>query len=293
MKVKHFGNVENSFVVDLNGPKAQIITVIGDISIGVTNSEKERFKEAKLYIQPTKTINISFDLNWKWASSVPTQIEDGKLGILELTSFNEKNSDVIANFSILDPSEIEIVSGLQFDPVAANPGNTTTLWANSSDGNKLYYGASEVGGGAVSVPTFNDVYGAESGVHTITMNDGNILYDMESSLNKLQFRSSYLGVVGTISIQQSTWAGYGIHFVLSESVGGRQLIVAAENIQNTTSLTLQSVNNLNLRVTSGNVRFRDQNLSAYVPISETGVAGLVGFTATSIVGALNELRALH
>jgi hypothetical protein len=35
---------------------------------------------------------------------------------------------------------------IEFDPVAANPGDSETLWVNSSDSNKLYYGSSEVGG---------------------------------------------------------------------------------------------------------------------------------------------------
>jgi len=39
-----------------------------------------------------------------------------------------------------------------------------------------------------------------------------------------------------------------------------------------------------------NLTFNDQYLSAAIPISETGTTGLSGFTATSIVGALNELQ---
>lgn len=42
---------------------------------------------------------------------------------------------------------------------------------------------------------------------------------------------------------------------------------------------------------SGVVDFQDVNLTNAIPISQSGTTGLVGFTATSIVGALNELKA--
>lgn len=41
---------------------------------------------------------------------------------------------------------------------------------------------------------------------------------------------------------------------------------------------------------SNNLTLKDGNLTYGIPISESGVSGLVGFTATSIVGALNELN---
>lgn len=40
----------------------------------------------------------------------------------------------------------------------------------------------------------------------------------------------------------------------------------------------------------GDISFDDQYLSAAINISESGTTGLVGYTATSIVGALNEVR---
>lgn len=40
---------------------------------------------------------------------------------------------------LIDPT------GLQFDPVASNPGDAYTIWVNSADGNKLYYGAAVAG----------------------------------------------------------------------------------------------------------------------------------------------------
>ena len=46
--------------------------------------------------------------------------------------------------------------------------------------------------------------------------------------------------------------------------------------------TLSSTDTLNLK---------DVNLTSAIPLSESGVTGLVGFTATSIIGGLNEVRA--
>lgn len=68
---------------------------------------------------------------------------------------------------------------------------------------------------------------------------------------------------------------------------------AASNITVTgNTLTLSTATSGNVVISSaGNLTFKDQNLSAAIPISQSGVTGLVGFTATSLVGALNEVRA--
>jgi len=59
------------------------------------------------------------------------------------------------------------------------------------------------------------------------------------------------------------------------------------------SLTLSTATSGNVIIASaGLVTFKDQFLSSPLPLSQTGVTGLVGFTATSIVGALNEARSL-
>lgn len=58
------------------------------------------------------------------------------------------------------------------------------------------------------------------------------------------------------------------------------------------SLTLATVTSGNIVITSaGGLSLKDQYLSTAIPLSQTGTTGLVGFTATSLVGALNEVRA--
>jgi hypothetical protein len=74
---------------------------------------------------------------------------------------------------LIDPT------GLALTPVAANPGGVlgaSTLWVNSGDSNKLYFGAAEVGGGGSTSPggddtniQFNDG-GAFGGADTFTYN---------------------------------------------------------------------------------------------------------------------------
>lgn len=46
----------------------------------------------------------------------------------------------------------------------------------------------------------------------------------------------------------------------------------------------------NFDIVAGTITFDDQWLSAPIPVSESGTTGLVGYTATSIVGALNEAK---
>lgn len=87
------------------------------------------------------------------------------------------------------------------------------------------------------------------------------------------------------------------------SLGGEQ-VISVNNVSliklttlATTSKTCRAFEwldqncNFNLRTISGNLLLRDQYLSSPIPLSETGVSGLSpSFSATSIIGALNELK---
>ena len=70
---------------------------------------------------------FSSDSKLTWASGTSTLLVNGKLTVTGL----------------IDPT------GMEFTSVASNPGNvaTKTLWVNSQDSDKLYFGSSEVGGG--------------------------------------------------------------------------------------------------------------------------------------------------
>ena len=61
------------------------------------------------------------------------------------------------------------------------------------------------------------------------------------------------------------------------------------NINSHDNMNLSSESNIALTTSAGSITFDDQYLSSAIPISESGVTGLDSkFTATSIVGAINE-----
>lgn len=67
---------------------------------------------------------------------------------------------------LIDPT------GMEFTPVAANPFSTTaanTIWVNSADANKLYFGASEVGGGGGGSYTDAEAIAAVEGEATLDL----------------------------------------------------------------------------------------------------------------------------
>lgn len=92
------------------------------------------------------------------------------------------------------------------------------------------------------------------------------------------------------------------------TVSGPDGVLLSVDYEATGSVTTLDVNVTNMTLTSGclvidgagadatisstgDLSFEDENLSAPIPLSETGEAALSGFTAVSIVGALNELKA--
>ncbi len=59
------------------------------------------------------------------------------------------------------------------------------------------------------------------------------------------------------------------------------------------TLTLSTLTSGNIAISSASaLTFKDQFLSSPIALSQTGTTGLVGYTATSIIGALNEVRSL-
>lgn len=70
---------------------------------------------------------FSSDSKLTWASGTSTLLVDGKLTVTGL----------------IDPT------GMEFTPVATNPGGVAanTIWVNSGDNNRLYYGSSHISGG--------------------------------------------------------------------------------------------------------------------------------------------------
>lgn len=78
----------------------------------------------------------------RWTSTPTLEFVVNNTTIAEATSAEFTVNGKLTVTGLIDPT------GLQFDPVGANPGDANTLWVNSGDGNALYFGASAVGGGA-------------------------------------------------------------------------------------------------------------------------------------------------
>lgn len=125
-----------------------------------------------------------------------------------------------------------------------------------------------------SVPTLDQVYNSEPGVtRVITVDDGNILFNMNFSNGKsIEFKDTYSGnrfarfnprnmAFGTMALE------FGIGSTLYMSISGEEI---------------RGVTNLKLN---------DSYLTNPINLSQSGTTGLSGFTATSIIGALNELKA--
>ena len=70
-----------------------------------------------------------------------------------LTAKEAHITDKLTVDGLIDPT------GMEFTPVAANPGGVAanTLWLNSGDSNKLYHGSSEVGGGGGGSGTVTNI----------------------------------------------------------------------------------------------------------------------------------------
>jgi len=98
---------------------------------------------------------------------------------------------------------------------------------------------------------------------------------------------------GALNIQPS---GYDAAVSIGHAGSGTSVAIAggsASSFQTTSAnLTLGTLTSGTLLLASaGELTLNDQHLSAAIPISESGTTGLdAAFTATSIVGALNELK---
>lgn len=82
-------------------------------------------------------------------------------------------------------------AGLQMSTLAANPGNAATLWVNSGDANKLYFGAAAVGGGGSASGDDGSVQFATSGAfdssEDLNFNGTNLFVGSEGDVSNIGF----------------------------------------------------------------------------------------------------------
>jgi hypothetical protein len=141
--------------------------------------------------------------------------------------------DSVEKFSVMLTGLVK-GAGLQIAPLAANPGNAATLWVNSGDGNKLYFGAAVVGGGspggADTQVQFNDggSFGGASGF-TYDKTTGTFTSTLTLDGGRAVRGAATAGIGGTalygsINIDNTaTSPGYGAYVELSSS-GGTQAL---------------------------------------------------------------------
>lgn len=116
----------------------------------------------------------------------------------------------------------------------------------------------------------------------IYINSDNITDDLESSF--LLFSRGNLSPHARIE-----WSCLDDRFKINfpVEINSALYFSGSSSINTLSSLTISS-SPLNLN-SLASLNLKDSNLSSYIPLSESGVSNLIGFTAVSIVGSLNEL----
>lgn len=142
----------------------------------------------------------------------------------------------------------------------------------------------------------------EAGGDFILTNTAGI--DLLTTGDHINLRADYIGgnvnLVGgnvellartQLHIGVSSSTTYGDHAIRIGTSTNTGRTIEVGNTGGTTSLSLKSGSGALAIEGAGAVTFNDQYLTAAIPISQSGVTALVGFTtATSIVGALNEVK---
>lgn len=127
---------------------------------------------------------------------------------------------------IIDPT------GLTLTPVAANPGNTKTLWINSGDSNKLYFGASSAATppsnlGAISLYNFtNDV---------VPITAASVTLSQASHGGRFLLFTNAGGC--TVTCPGSLPLGFGMAWKQSASAGQISFVVTGGTLENASSHT--------------------------------------------------------
>jgi len=141
----------------------------------------------------------------------------------------------------------------------------------------------------MSIPSLDDAYNVGS---TITVDDTDLIAILSDTKNfKIQSDS---GSTDILSIA-ATSTGDSITINSKLDVNGGTITLDATGTSNFSvtgaNLTISTITSGNIIFSSvGTLTLKDQYLTAGIAISQSGVSGLTGFTATSIVGALNELK---
>jgi hypothetical protein len=126
--------------------------------------------------------------------------------------------------------------------------------------------------------TLDEAYNASAGASVIEVDAGDVTWELYGARS---FNVDVSNATGTVD---GFHVNNGTDYFRATYKGADTLDIESA----LANIAFNASGNFNL---VGNVlNFKDQYLSSAVPISQSGTSGLSGFTATSIVGALNELK---
>jgi hypothetical protein len=155
-------NSAQVFAVDSDGWTYQAGTLVVDIANGSGNDLFDIGYNGSTRLYGYQDGRLSFSTAFGLTSGNPQLImssywADSATAVghqINMTVNTPNASSVFAAYSHNSSEKFSVTlsglvkgAGLQMNPLAANPGNAATLWVNSGDANKLYFGASAVGGG--------------------------------------------------------------------------------------------------------------------------------------------------
>jgi len=254
---------------------AGVISPIEPTDILSLSSEIDLLDNAKIYLDTAKLISLGYD---SVEDSVLFSRDYGE-GVLLSVGFDDSgflidgvNGDGLIKLNSLG-IELENGGGLEaknngnFDIIA---GGDLTLQANQSDG-----GYRLICNSPLYMNTNKYLYLDFNG-NTYLRSDGDTVWF--NSVSEIDILAGVVWLSASTEIKLTTGSGR-VETNANIWVGG-----AGQVLLNNNNAYIQGDG-------SGSLTIKDANLSAAIPISEAGVSGLVGFTATSIIGALNELRA--
>jgi hypothetical protein len=164
---------------------------------------------------------------------------------------------------LIDPT------GMEFTPVSANPGliQANTIWVNSGDSDKLYYGASSIGSGGGWVGT---------AASNLNMNG----YDITGGAGSL--------ILSTVSNSTITLNSGGMAFLTLTDAAVASGDVSINTFGADSSINLSTEGNMFIytQTMSSSISIGANNGTAQMLISDTGGAGTIDLT-TSGVGNIN------
>lgn len=208
----------------------------------------------------------SADVNWNLGSTLQFRVYDAtdadKFVVTQGTGASSVSINTTGGIDFDSASSITISSNYASTTTGLNLTLETTNTSTGTGGNVVLQTTAASG-------TAGDIVISSASAGQITTASGITIQDTSSGTAK---------------------------FSLSETLAGQAIITATDtgasavDINSSGGVDIDGAGAIALTTSGGDISFDDQYLTAAVPVSESGTSALAAaFTATSIVGALNEL----